>query len=204
MKLIGMLDSPYVRRVAIALKLLGIEFEHQSVSVFRHFDAFREINPVVKAPTLIEDDGRTLMDSSLILDYVLSVKKPGSALLPHEPAARFRANRRIGLALAACEKAVQIVYERGLRPEEKQHAPWVERVSAQLAAAFDELERELVAEPIPLDEQRFGVAGITVAVAWQFTQAFVHDVISTDRCPRLHAFSIFAEQQPTFLATPPV
>jgi glutathione S-transferase len=103
MKLIGMLDSPYVRRVAIVMKLLGMEFEHQPVSVFRHFDAFRTINPVVKAPTLVEDDGRVLMDSTLILDYLLSVKQPGSSMLPTDPVQRFRANRLIGLALAASE-----------------------------------------------------------------------------------------------------
>ena len=204
MKLIGMLDSPYVRRVAIVMKLLGIEFEHQPVSVFRHFDAFREINPVVKAPTLIEDDGRVLMDSTLILDYLLSVRKPGSSLLPTDPVQRFRANRLIGLALAASEKAVQIVYEHNLRPEEKLHQPWVDRVQGQLHAAFDELERELEAQPFELDEKRFGVAGITVAIAWQFTQAFVSDVVAPEQYPKLQAFSTFAELQPTFVATPPI
>ena len=69
MQLIGMLDSPYVRRVAISLRLLGLPFEHRAVSVFRHLDAFRSINPVVKAPTLVCDDGEVLMDSTLILEY---------------------------------------------------------------------------------------------------------------------------------------
>ncbi|HTJ93125.1 MAG TPA: glutathione S-transferase family protein [Pararobbsia sp.] len=202
MKLIGMLDSPYVRRVAIAFKLLGIEFEHQSVSVFRHWDRFREINAVVKAPTLIEDDGQTLMDSSLILDYVLSVKKPGSSMLPSDPAQRFRANRRIGLALAVAEKAIQVVYEHNLRPAEKLHQPWMDRVHTQLHAAAAELERELEQQPFVLDERRFGIAGITVAVAWNFTTAFVRDAVSVEAYPRLEAFSLFAEQQPTFLATP--
>ena len=63
-----MLDSPYVRRVAISLQLLGLPFEHRSVSVFRGFDEFSRINPVVKAPTLVCDDGGVLMDSTLILD----------------------------------------------------------------------------------------------------------------------------------------
>ena len=58
MKLIGMLDSPYVRRVAISMQLLGLRFEHESVSVFRTFDQFQKINPVVKAPSLICDNGR--------------------------------------------------------------------------------------------------------------------------------------------------
>ena len=68
MILIGMLDSPYVRRVAITLKLMGLPFEHRSVSVFRHVDEFRRINPVVKAPTFVCDDGTVLMDSTLIVD----------------------------------------------------------------------------------------------------------------------------------------
>ena len=75
MQLIGMLDSPYVRRVAVSMKLMGIDFEHQSVSVFRQFDRFREINPVVKAPTLVCDDGTVLMDSTLILDYLEGIAR---------------------------------------------------------------------------------------------------------------------------------
>ena len=66
MKLIGMLDSPYVRRVAISLKLMAIPFEHEAVSVFRHMDRFASINPLMKAPTFVCDDGTVLMDSCLL------------------------------------------------------------------------------------------------------------------------------------------
>src|SRR5689334_19402647 len=100
MKLIGMLDSPYVRRVAISAKCLGIDLEHESVSVFRHFEQFQQINPVVKAPTLILDDGMVLMDSTLILDYLESAS--GKSLLPKELPQRAQALRLIGLSLAAC------------------------------------------------------------------------------------------------------
>ncbi|WP_347329100.1 glutathione S-transferase N-terminal domain-containing protein, partial [Ralstonia pseudosolanacearum] len=91
MKLIGMLDSPYVRRTAISLKLLGLPFEHAPVSVFRHFDAFRAINPVVKAPTLVCDDGTVLMDSTLILDYAEALA--GRSLMPAALPARRQALR---------------------------------------------------------------------------------------------------------------
>ncbi|WP_436015879.1 glutathione S-transferase N-terminal domain-containing protein [Phenylobacterium sp. LjRoot219] len=57
MRLIGNLNSPYVRRVAISLRLMGLPFEHEAVSVFRQFDAFAAINPVVKAPTFVTDEG---------------------------------------------------------------------------------------------------------------------------------------------------
>jgi glutathione S-transferase len=60
-KLIGMLDSPYVRRVAVSLQLLGLDFDHQSLSVFRTFADFEKINPVVKAPTLLCNDGEIII-----------------------------------------------------------------------------------------------------------------------------------------------
>lgn len=141
MQLIGMLDSPYVRRAAISLRLLGLAFEHRSVSVFSTFEQFQAINPVVKAPTLVCDDGTPLMDSTLIIDHAESIA--GRSLMPAGGAERLHALRVLGLALAACEKTVQIVYERKLRPPEKQHAPWVDRVRGQLAAAYAGLEAEI-------------------------------------------------------------
>ncbi|AMP00429.1 hypothetical protein CAter282_2570 [Collimonas arenae] len=128
MQLIGMLDSPYVRRVAISLQLLGIPFEHRSISVFSTFEQFRQINPVVKAPSLVCDDGEVLMESSLILDYAEALAAPRKSLMPAAIGERQHVLRVIGLSLAACEKSVQIVYERNLRPAEKQHEPWVDRV----------------------------------------------------------------------------
>ena len=126
MQLIGMLDSPYVRRTAISLHLLGVPFEHRPVSVFSTFDQFHAINPVVKAPTLVCDDGTVLVDSSLIIDYAETFS--GRSLMPSGITERTHALRVTGLALTACEKTVQIVYEHNLRPAEKQHQPWIDRV----------------------------------------------------------------------------
>src|SRR5689334_22348202 len=102
MLLIGMLDSPYVRRVAVSLQLLGLPFEHRALSVFRTFDEFREYNPVVKAPTLVCDDGTVLMDSTLILDYAEALAAPRHSLMPTAIPERLHALRIIGLVLAAC------------------------------------------------------------------------------------------------------
>ena len=64
MRLIGMLDSPYVRRVAVSLKLMKLPFELEQLSVFQNYPQFEAINPVVKAPTLVTDDGAVLMDGN--------------------------------------------------------------------------------------------------------------------------------------------
>jgi glutathione S-transferase len=201
MKLIGMLDSPYVRRVAICLKLLELDFEHRPVSVFSDFEEFRKLNPVVKAPTLILDDGQSLMDSTLILDYVTAIAGSVVTSTADHADDRLRATRLTGLALAACDKTVQIVYERNLRPVEKQHEPWIDRVSVQLLAAYAELEAELALGT--LDAGRLGQAGVTLAVAWRFTQMMVPKIVVAADYPNLQSFSAFAEQQPAFESTPP-
>lgn len=201
MKLIGMLDSPYVRRVAISAKRLGIALEHESVSVFRHFEQFQQINPVVKAPTLVLDDGEVLMDSTLIIDYLEALAEPGRSLMPKGIEQRVRSLRLIGLALAACEKSVQLYYERNLRPAEIQYEPWVERVEGQLAAAYSALERELEKHPLKTDGS-IDQDGLTLAVAWSFTNLVVPDQVAAAQCPRIAAFTEHAEGLEAFVNTP--
>ncbi|MBU0522375.1 MAG: glutathione S-transferase [Gammaproteobacteria bacterium] len=201
MKLIGMLDSPYVRRVAISARHLGIDLEHESVSVFRHFEHFQQINPVVKAPTLVLDDGEVLIDSTLIIDYLEALAGPGKSLMPDDLKQRLRAWRLIGLGLAACEKSVQLYYERNLRPAEIQYQPWVERVEGQLSAAYSTLERELEKQPLAngaLIEQD----GITLAVAWSFTNLVTPDQVDASRFPRIAEFTAQAEKLEAFISTP--
>ena len=202
MQLIGMLDSPYVRRVAISLQLLGLPFEHQSLSVFRTFAQFQQINPVVKAPTLVCDDGTVLMDSTLILEYAEALAAPDRSLVPREPAELRHALRLVGLALAACEKAVQIIYERNLRPAEKRHEPWMQRVTGQLLAAFGALEAELGQRPLAAERAQIDQAGITAAVAWWFTQQTLPGIVEAATHPALREFSERAETLPEFVAAP--
>jgi glutathione S-transferase len=202
MKLIGMLDSPYVRRSAISLLLLGVPFEHRSLSVFRTFDEFRRLSPVVKAPSLLCDDGSVLLDSTLIIDYAEAIAAPGRSLMPRAPAARLRALCCLGLALAACEKSVQIVYERN-RPAERQHAPWVERVTGQMLAALAGLEAEIERGSIP--PPRAGTidqAGVTTAVVWRFIVAMMPGLVDPKAFPRIAALAAEAERLPSFAAAP--
>jgi glutathione S-transferase len=203
MQLIGMLDSPYVRRVAISLHVLGMPFEHRSVSVFRQFDEFEQINPVVKAPTFIDDDGTQLVDSSLILDYIDHKAPPSERLLPEHADARKFALSVIGFALAACEKTVQQVYERELRPTERQHEPWFERVRGQMHAAYRVLEQQVAGCGDGwLCDGRLTQADITAAVAWRFTQHMLPGVLDSARYPAMAALSARAETLPAFVATP--
>lgn len=199
MRLIGMLDSPYVRRVAISLDLLGIPFQHESISVFSTFEQFRAINPMVKAPTVVCDDGTVLMDSSLILQYLEA--STGKSLWSRDGAVLLQEFRAVSVALAACEKSVQIVYERNLRPQAAQHEPWVARVTGQMLAAYGCLEQEVRNHPAVFDNAG-GQAAVTAAVVWEFVQSMLAPLVPAADYPGLAALSARLEQSAPFLAYP--
>ncbi|WP_427307360.1 glutathione S-transferase family protein [Cupriavidus sp. H39] len=200
MKLVGMLDSPYVRRTAISLRLLGLPFTHESVSVFREVERFRAVNPVVKAPSLVCDNGVVLMDSTLIIDYAESLA--GRSLMPADTASRQAALRVIGLALAACEKVVQNFYEHSQRPAGKLHQPWLDRVDAQRESAFALLEAELAVRPVPASEAEIGQPELTAAVAWTFAQCMMPGAVDPASHPALAALTAALERLPAFEALP--
>jgi glutathione S-transferase len=202
MVLIGMLDSPYVRRCAVSMKLMGVPFEHRPVSVFRDFDEFRKINPVVKAPSLVCDDGSVLMDSTLILDYIEATVSSERRLTPLELGQRREALRLTGLALAAADKCVQIVYEKEQRPRSKLHEPWFDRVVGQANAAFAELEPAAARAKAWLQGARLNSADVAVACAWRFGQFYSAVEVPASRYPALVAYSERAESLPEFVSTP--
>ncbi len=202
MQLMGMLDSPYVRRVAVALIAAKIPFEHRPISLFRHIDEFSKINPLLKAPTLVAEDGTVLMDSTLILDYLMATEPRMSALAPSAPAKRLQALRAAGLALVVMEKAVQRHYERALRPAEKLHQPWVDRVMGQLNGALAAFEAELPRTGW-IAGDALGLADIATACAYGFVRLVHADLIKADAYPNLADFCARAEALPAFRAAPP-
>lgn len=198
MLLVGMLDSPYVRRAAITGTLLNLDFEHRSVSVFRHMDAFRAINPLIKAPTLVTDGGTVISESLLIIQHFEDLA--GRSLRPIESVARERDLALTGIGIVAADKAVAIEYERK-RPQAQRHAPWQERIVAQLHTALDLLdgaarEGALSAGPelLPSD--------IAAAIAWGFCRFVVPDVAPAERWPSLAAQGAACEARDVFKAWP--
>jgi glutathione S-transferase len=194
-QLIGMLDSPYVRRVAVAMLSAGVSFEHKPISLFRHIDAFSKLSPLLKAPSLILEDGKTLVESGVILEYLAS-RFPAIAALRPRGAAAFQA---LGTGLVAMEKAVQVHYERALRAPGERSESWRERVMGQLGAGLGALE---AAAPQAWFEGAPGHADIAVACAIGFIRGTVGDVVATAGYPRLLAFAARAEALPAFRAAP--
>lgn len=194
-----MLDSPYVRRSHIAAGMLGIALEHKPLSVFRNFPEFHAINPLVRAPTLVLDDGNTLVDSTLIIQYFESLR-PDGGLTPTDPGGRLRCLRQTGIALSICDKAVQLYYEIGLRPESLRWGEWITRVTGQLRDTAAVLDRECALSVDWLGGDRPDLADISAAVAWRFSGYVLPQILAADAYPRLAELSARAEQLPAFRA----
>lgn len=200
MKLIGLYDSPYVRRVAVSLCLYGIEFEHVALSVFRHQDEMRKSNPLLKVPMLVLDDGEKLLDSSFILDYLDSEVPLEKRLTPASGAARLQVQQQCATALVAVEKAVQVVYETTLRPKEFSYMPWVERCTTQMHTAF------AMMEALPPSDAMTGApltqADVTRAIVYRFANYALPLEFRPGRYPQLERLSAYCEALPAFVQTP--
>ncbi|MCG2627507.1 glutathione S-transferase family protein [Bradyrhizobium sp. WYCCWR 13023] len=186
MFLIGQYDSPFVRRVAIALRLYGLAFEHKPWSTFGDADKIAPYNPLRRVPTLVLDDGEALIESTIILDYLDELVGPEKAMLPRNGVDRRKHLRICALATGLGDKAVSLLYERVLRKE--QLALWVERCRAQIGDVLKvlEAERAKVTTPYWLGT-RIGHADIAVACVVRFTREAHPDLFDAARYPALAA-----------------
>lgn len=198
MVLLGQYDSPYVRRVAVSLHLLGFGYAHDARSVFGDFETVRRVNPLARVPSLTLDDGETLIDSAAILDWLDQTVGPERALIPPSGSDRRRALQRIALATGVIDKAGAATYERLIRPPAYRWPDWIERCRTQAAGALDALAGEHWPETARLDQ-----AQVTTACMLRYLQMADPDLLPAGRYPSLEALSSRCEALPAFAATYP-
>jgi glutathione S-transferase len=141
MILIGMFDSPFVRRVAVSLRLLEVPFEHRNWSAYRDFELIRQFNPLGRVPALVQPDGEALIDSNAILDFLDDLAGPERALLPPSGVERRRALHIIALALGAADKGILLLEDTFFRPQARTYEPRIDRFRTQMHGALAEIDR---------------------------------------------------------------
>lgn len=197
MILIGQFDSPFVRRVGIALKLYDFAFEHRPWSTFGDGDKIAPFNPLRRVPTLVLDNGETLIESAAILDYLDERAGPARAMMAESGDARRRALKICALSTGLADKAVILFYERALHKETSQ--PWIDRCRTQIAAVLDVLEQERAAVPTPYWHGKgIGHADIAAACALRFVRDAHAGVFSEAHFPALTAHAKRCEALPVF------
>lgn len=193
--LIGQYDSPFVRRVGIALRLYGMEFRHSPLSVFGDGEAVRALNPLMRVPVLVLEDGTALLDSHMMLDHLDG--KVDAPLFPRSEPARTAALRVAALACGLAEKAVSLFYERRLH--EVTSPVWEARCASQIGSVLTALEAERGARPGPWwFGAQIGHADIALACALRFAAEAHPGLIALAGYPALAAHSAAAEALPVF------
>src|SRR6266404_6250107 len=196
MILIGQYDSPFVRRVAIALRLYGLPFEHRPWSTFGDADQIAPYNPLRRVPPLVLDGGEALIESTASLDYLDELVGPERAMIAADGAERRHALKICALGSGLADKAVSLIYERVLRKD--QLKLWVERCQAQIGGVLDLLEKERAAVKTPYwFGEHIGHADIMIACALRFIGE-AHPHLFDARYPALQAHSAACEALPPF------
>ena len=203
MRLIGLSRSPFVRRTAIGLKLMGFDFEHEQISAYGDASRFARINPVMKAPSLVLDDGTVLVESGVILDYFERRPDKTRGLLPDGDANLVRSARIVGFSLAAADKVNLLIYDLYSRPAELHDHRGRERWQTQVRAALDILTDALNPMPDWLFGDDLMLADITLACLMAMLHRGLPDLADEAHYPDLHAFWRRAEELPEFRALPP-
>lgn len=197
MILIGQYDSPFVRRVGIALRLYGMAFEHRPWSVFGDADRIAAYNPLRRVPTLVLDDGDVLIESSAILDCLDDLVGPARAMIAAHGVPRRQALKVCALATGMADKAVSLVYEQALH--DTASARWIERCRLQLSSVLDALNADRAARGAAFwFGAAIGHADIAVACALRFVRDAHPDVFDPARWPDLAAHADTCEALPVF------
>lgn len=197
MILIGQYDSPFVRRVGIALTLYEMPFEHRPWSVFGDADKIRLLNPLVRVPTFVLDDGTVLTESHIILDYLDGCVAPETAMFPRAEPARHKALGVAALATGLADKAVSLFYEKRLHSTVSD--VWVSRCRSQIGAVLGALEADRAARRSAYwFGERIGHADIAVAAALRFVAEAHAGLIAMAGYPALAAHAERLEALPAF------
>ena len=199
MILIGQYDSPFVRRVGIALTLYGMPFEHRPWSTFGEADKIRPYNPLTRVPTLVLDDGDVLIDSTVILDYLDSLVPADKRMLPVAEPARHRALKVTTMGVHTAEKAVSLFYEKALHKETSD--VWTNRCRIQISGALAALEPDRAGRKTDYwFGDSIGHADIAVAAALRFIPEAHPGVVDMAGFPALSAHAARCEALPVFQA----
>ncbi len=196
--------SPFTRRVAVSLKIQGVEFEHLDLSTATDRDEVRKYNPMVRVPTVVLDDNTTLIDSDAILDWFDEKAGPKDRLIPESGESRRNVLQLVSWATAAGDKTVIAFYERTRRPENMVYLPSVEGAETQLLEAFEVLENSASGSKGWLVGDRITQADVSAIIFLQFARIVLPHVFDKKSFPALdrlrekayRSYSAFLETDP--------
>lgn len=201
MILVGRYRSPFARRVAITLRLLGIDYEHRPIKPWPSNEELLPMNPMGRVPILILDSGETLVESGYMIEYLDQLVGPDRALTPPAGPERLAVQKIVHLTLGTLEKVVLANHERYRRPDGYSEQGWIDRCEGQAVAGFAELDKF---EPQPwLTGENITQADITLGVLCDQARLTCPELAPEGRYPNLDKLASICRSLPEFAATVP-
>ena len=143
MKLLSAPASPFGRKVKIVAIEKGmmdkIEYVAMATAPSAPSETLARDNPLIKIPTLVLDDGRSLYDSFVICDY-LDTLHAGSKVIPAAGARRWEVLTVHALGSGIADAAILCRYENVLRPDALRWPDWTQGQMRKIAGGLDWLE----------------------------------------------------------------
>ncbi|MEW5769989.1 MAG: glutathione S-transferase [Pseudomonadota bacterium] len=163
MKLIGSLTSPFVRKVRIVAAEKFIDYELVVDVPWNEDSQVPNFNPLGKVPVWVLDDGKTLFDSRVIVEYLDSIS-PAGHVMPKEPRPRIAVKRWEALADGVCDAAALVFLEKK-RPVAQQSPEWIRRQMAKVNSGLQAMSDDLGQQNWCTGETYFTLADIAVGCA---------------------------------------
>ena len=196
MILIGQYDSPFVRRVAVTLQLYKIGYEHRPWSAVGDGDKIAEVNPLMRVPTLVTDEGEAVTDSGTIVQLLDHMAGFGAFLSRSWPQ-QGEVLRLAAFAAGAADKGVALLYEGAFH--ENATPFWHERLRKQVADTLALLDRERAARKTPwLFGERLSHADIMIGTTLCFLREALPGQFDLDGLKALKKHGKACEALPEF------
>ena len=195
-------SSPFVRKVRIAVALLGFDNDLtlERADTNDPNDSLQKANPLGKIPVLIAEDGAAIYDSRVILDY-LDERAGGGKIVPHGGKERLEALRLQALADGILDASILTVYEGRFRKPEMHEPKWLDRQAGKVSRALAALEAAPPPEARPQALPNVGQIAVACALGYR---DFRFGGGWRAEHPRLVAWlEDFAAQVPAYAATKP-
>ncbi|MBV1774202.1 glutathione S-transferase [Burkholderiaceae bacterium DAT-1] len=200
MKLIASLTSPYARKVRIALIEKRIECPLEVDIPWEATTHVPEHNPLGKVPVLVFDDGNTLFDSRVIVEYLDAIS-PVNQLIPKDHRPAIAVKRWEALADGICDAAVAVFLERK-RPETLRSESWIERQLSKVNAGLAAMSRDLDDKPW-CNGESFTLADIAVGMCLGYLNLRFSEINWAEQYPNLARHYEKLMQRPAFIETQP-
>ena len=208
MKLLYTPNSPYARKVRIVAAEKHIELRLEEVVLASPDCPVKQYNPLGKVPVLILDDGDSLYDSTVIVEY-LDNRTPVAHLLPLDSNSRIKVRRWEALADGVCDAAVATMIEQR-KEESMQDAKFIARQMGKVSLGLQVLNDDLTKNNA-LGKSKwcvngaFSLADIAVGCMLAYVNLRFSAVIDLAAdYPNLAELQIALHKRPSFQDTQPV